>query len=311
MIIPKDAIDSSLKKTLKRSLILLAILLMPLTSKSQSYIPMLDGVFEWHLTSCFSGCLTDVYYINSDTTVQGVNYKILDGFHYISRSFLFREELPNQRVFLSYPAGGKGNEEVLLYDFSLSVGDSFTMKNPITPFPAEGGVFVLDSIIPRILLDGLNHRFYYFSPTATNTNIQSPIWVEGIGSLSLINAPGGTPDVLGAGKVSCYFKNGNLVYSQLDSISACSPVNISLQEKSDYQLKMYPTLVKNELHIEGGTTFNRLQIYNSKGQIVLSEAQFNAKQTHVLSTSNLPSGFYVLYLEKANHRTQSFKFYKL
>tara|TARA_R110001592_G_scaffold243783_1_gene504765 strand:- start:1133 stop:2068 length:936 start_codon:yes stop_codon:yes gene_type:complete len=311
MIIAKDAIDSSLKKTMKRSLTLLVILLISLSSKSQGYIPMLDGASEWHLTSCFSGCLTDVYYINSDTTVQGVNYKILDGFHYISRSFLFREEPANQRVFLSYPDGAKGNQEVLLYDFSLSVGDSFTMKNPITPFPAEGGSFRLDSIIPRQLSDGLNHRFYYFSPTVNNSNIQFPIWVEGIGSLSLINAPGGTPDVLGAGKISCHFKNGNLIYSQLDSISACSPINISLPETAESRLKIYPTLVKNKLHIEGNTAFNRLQIYNSQGQIVLTEVQFNTKQTHTLSTSHLPPGFYVLYLEKANHRTQSFKFYKL
>lgn len=311
MIIPKDANDSSLKRTIKKSLTLLILLLISLSSKSQGYVPMLDGAYEWHLTSCFSGCLTDVYYINSDTTVQGVNYKVLDGFHYISRSFLFREELANQRVFLSYPDGGKGNQEVLLYDFSLSVGDSFTMKNPITPFPAEGGLFRLDSIIPRQLLDGLNHRFYYFSPTANNSNIQFPIWVEGIGSLSLINAPGGTPDVLGAGKISCHFKNGNLIYSQLDSISACSTINISLPERSELGVKIYPTRVKNELHIEGGTAFNKLQIYNSQGQIVLTQAQIYADQTHTVSTLNLPSGFYVLFLEKANHRTLSFKFYKL
>ncbi len=310
-MIPKHAIDSVLKRTLKSSLIFLAFALMPLGSKAQNYIPMLDSTREWHLTSCFSGCITDVYYINSDTLVQGVNYKVLDGFHYISRSFLFREELANQRVFLSYPAGGKGNEEVLLYDFSLSVGDSFSMKNPITPFPAEGGLFILDSIIPRQLLDGLNHRFYYFSPTTNNSNIQFPIWVEGIGSLSLINAPGGTPDVLGAGKISCHFKNGNIIYSQLDSISACIPMNISLPESLEPQFKIYPTLVNNTLHIEGGSAINRLHIYNSKGQIVLKKKQFSPSETQLLPTTSLPSGCYFLHLEVANHSTQSFKFFKL
>ena len=46
--------------------------------------------------------------------------------------------------------------------------------------------------------------------------------------MSLINAPGGTPDVNGSGKLSCYFNDGNLVYSQLDSISQCVFANPNL-----------------------------------------------------------------------------------
>ena len=65
--------------------------------------------------------------------------------------------------------------------------------------------------------------------SSLNSSInENPIWIEGIGSLSLINSPGGTPNVNGAGKLSCYFNNGNSVYSQLDSISSCVFTNPSL-----------------------------------------------------------------------------------
>jgi len=307
-MIAKCAIDF-MKKI---GLILLPFMLIPLGSKAQNYIPLLDVAREWHLTSCFSGCLTDVYYINSDTTIQGVNYKVLDGFHYISRTFLFREELATQKVFLSYPAGGKGNEEVLLYDFSLRVGDSFNMKNPITPFPAEGGVFMLDSIVPKMLLDGLNHRFYYFSPGPNNSNFQLPIWVEGFGSLSLINAPGGTPDVLGAGKISCHFRNGALVYSQLDSLSACTPINVNINDADRSPLYIYPTSVSDKLHIKGANDFVAIKIYDVKGRLMLAQnLDKTDNEVQPLSTTFMPSGLYFLHLEGVKQVPQTFKFVKL
>ena len=56
----------------------------------QDYKPLLDNTNEWHVTNCYFGCLTDVYFTDGDTLVEGNNYKVLDGFHYISRSFLLR-----------------------------------------------------------------------------------------------------------------------------------------------------------------------------------------------------------------------------
>ena len=74
------------------------------------------------------------------------------------------------------------------------------------------------------LQNGLYYEIFYLSSLSANIN-ESAVWIEGIGSLSLINAPGGTPDVNGPGKLSCYFNSGNLVYSQLDSINTCVWVN--------------------------------------------------------------------------------------
>jgi len=280
-------------------------------SQAQNYIPLLDGPKEWHLTSCFSGCLNDVYYINSDTTIQGQNYKVLDGYHYISRTFLLREEAANQKVFLSYPAGTKGNEELLLYDFSLSTGDTFTMNNPITPFPTNGGAFVLDSIIGKMLLDGLNHRFFYFSPTANNPSIEQPVWVEGLGSLSLINAPGGTPDVLGPGKVSCFFTNGNLVYSQLDSIEDCTFSSVGLSQLKARSLSLFPTVAEDYITLKGPLRGQRVAIYNSKGRRVFEQkmADSETKQQQI-AVSFLAPGLYHLHLQEKGATSQNFKFIK-
>ena len=91
------------------------------------------------------------------------------------------------------------------------------MSNPITPFPSNGGFYKLDSIVSQNLLDNQSHKFFYLSPTASNqSSDELPVWIEGIGGLTLINGPGGTPDINRVGKISCYFNDGFLSYSQLD-----------------------------------------------------------------------------------------------
>lgn len=192
----------------------------------QSYQEMLNHDIEWQLTSCNNGCITDVYFTDGDTLHNGFNYKMLNGYHYISKTFWLRENTNDQKIFLSFLQNNI-RKEVLLYDFNLSKGDSININNPISPFPANPGMYIVDSTSTIQLNDGLYYEHFYLSSLNPSIN-ENPIWIEGIGSLSLINSPGGTPNVNGAGKLSCYFNNGNSVYSQLDSISSCVFTNPSL-----------------------------------------------------------------------------------
>ena len=63
----------------------------------------------------------------------------------------------------------------------------------------------------------------------------------------MINAPGGTPDVNGSGKLSCYFNDGNLIYSQLDSISACVYTNPNLSSFNIQQIDESAILFYSDL----------------------------------------------------------------
>ena len=193
---------------------------------AQSYKQMLDHDSEWHLTVCNNGCITDIYFTDGDTLYNNYNYKILNGYHYISKTFWLREDVISERVYLSF-IQNSNRKEVLLYDFNLQKGDSININNPISPFVSNPGLYLVDSTINKQLNDGLYYDHFYLSPLSSQIN-ESAVWIEGIGSLSLINAPGGTPDVNGSGKLSCYFNDGNLIYSQLDSISACVYTNPNL-----------------------------------------------------------------------------------
>ncbi|MEZ4817881.1 MAG: hypothetical protein R2776_07935, partial [Flavobacteriaceae bacterium] len=145
---------------MNRFLIITFLLLTHWKGISQEYVPLLDQVNEWHFTNCYFGCLTDIYFTDGDTIVDNKTHKILDGYHYISRTFLLREDIPAKQIFLT-KVNETANEEYLLYDFSLTEGDIFAMNNPITPFPEDGGDFVLDSIRYRTLVDGNDYRHFY------------------------------------------------------------------------------------------------------------------------------------------------------
>ncbi|MEJ6749656.1 MAG: hypothetical protein QNK60_06990 [Flavobacteriales bacterium] len=204
--------------------LLLVLLCVPLmTLSQQTYNEMLTHDIEWQLTSCNNGCITDVYFIDGDTIYNGYNYFILNGYHFISKTFWLREDIQNQTVYMSFVYNNI-RKEVLLYDFDMEIGDSINISNPISPFVTNPGYYIVDSLVSLELQNGLYYEVFYLSSSSVNIN-ESAVWIEGIGSLSLINAPGGTPNVNGPGKLSCYFNKGDLVYSQLDSINTCILVN--------------------------------------------------------------------------------------
>ncbi len=271
---------------------------------AQDYKPLLDNTNEWHFTNCYFGCLTDVYYTSEDTLVAGNNYKILDGFHYISRSFLLREDVPAQRVYLRKLSNNGNGQEYLLYDFSLEEGESMQMYNPITPFPEYAGTFVVDSIRARILEDGQAYKHYYFSPDPTNNiSDNNCVWVEGVGSLSIINAPSGLPDINGVGHLSCFFKQGELFYTNLDSISGCSP---TLGNRPP-QVQLKPRIVVDPaaqiIHVQSNSVFDVLKLYNVNGQLLAQQAI--TPQTRFAWPMNLTQGIYFVAVGSTERGQQS------
>ncbi len=273
---------------------------------SQDYKPLLDDFNEWHITSCHFGCLTDVYYTDGDTIVDGKTHKILDGFHYISRTFLLHEEVANKKVYLTTVSSGI--EEYLLYDFSLTEGDSIHMRNPITPFPDDAGFFILDSIRSRTLADGNDYRHYYFSPTASNTiSTNNAVWVEGVGSLSIINAPSGDPDINGAGHLSCFFKEAELFYANLDSISGCEPLILGLKDpKQELQnVEIYSS--EAACYLKNTTNVKDLVVYDLLGRKQKQMVNEDHASTLSFDISSLEAGIYIIVIYNHRYQKRTFK----
>jgi hypothetical protein len=262
----------------------------------QQYVPLINDYNEWQFTTCYFGCLNDGYYTDGDTIVDGQDYKILDGYHYISRTFLLREDVLEKKVFLNF-VEETGNTEYLLYDFSLSIDDSIDMKNPLSPFIEDAGYYNVDSIIPRPLVDGNDYRHFYLSPSASNVvSTTNAIWIEGAGSLSLINAPGGEPDINGVGHLSCFFKNGDYFYANLDSIDSCEPTIILNINENNYPLSNIIVSTNNMINscqLVNVENVKLIDIYNINGGRINSYTNHGNKEFK-FDTSAYQSGVYFI-----------------
>lgn len=263
---------------------------------AQEYVPMLDDRNEWHLISCYLGdCFRDVYYTDGDTIVNGQPHKILDGYHYISRTFLLHENTEEKKVFLTTTIDGQVDQK-LMYDFNLAEGDTINLFNPITPFPADGGYFHLDSIRMKTIEQGQLAKHFYLSPTISNTQSQGyyPIWVEGLGSLSMVTAPGGNPDYDGAGKISCFFKNEVLFYFDDEMTDQCNSI-LSTQSVGENSSEIKFTVHQSKGILKGSQPINKIEMFDLSGRKILTQSVSNQNQLE-FDLNGFNKGIYFLWV---------------
>ena len=261
---------------------------------AQPYIPILGQLTEWNTVSCSNGCSIDSYNSSGDTLVDGKNYQILDGFHYIQGNFLIREDVTERKVYMKTLVSHTLLDEYPIYDFSLEDGDTTHVYNPISPLPEDGGLFVVDSIVSRPLETG-NHRFFYLhavDPVLSAS--ESTVWVEGVGSLSLINSPsaGPTPN----NHLACQSKDGILQYAFIDSVGSCA--NLAVSENTEAPtFQLYPTVITDQVEVRCSEPrqFN-VKVFSMSGQLHYSSDKLR-DSVHLISATDLPSGLLVFVIE--------------
>lgn len=192
----------------------------------------------------------------------------------------------------------------LLYDFSLEEGDTFEMKNPFSPFPAEGGLFVLDSIRNRSFQETQIRRYFYFSPHPENTvSNQNAIWIEGVGSLSIINAPGGYPKLNSVGSLTCFYKNYSLFYTdEIEETPICDEIILNTDEFISLRPEVVFHTSSKELIIKSNEKWHSCKLYDVLGQhLVTNDAQDQSSCS--LQELTLPNGIYLVKIVFDNHVT--------
>jgi len=186
-------------------------------------------------------------------------------------------------------------DEYLLYDFAKNEGDTMELFNPNSPFIGNPGFFKLDSIRLRPLEDGNSYRHFYWSPTPGNTTyIAYPVWVEGVGSLSLINAAGAQPDFNGVGQLNCFFKNSDAFYVNLDSIVSCEPIHmLGINEFKDSDWSIYPNPSSDFIQINGLKAETSVEVISCAGELIKQDEIGGQCQMDI---SSLKEGIYFIRL---------------
>jgi hypothetical protein len=288
----------------------MTISVQPVQGHAQAYIPMLDGYSEWHVTNCYFGCNTDKYYTIGDTVINLKHYTFLDKFHY-NKNFLIREDTSSRKVYMRLLADTGAPKEYLLYDFSAQVNDTVSIQNPGSPYPKYAGSFVVDSVILKPLLTKSHRHFYLHSLDTITSVTKNTIWVEGIGSLCLINTPGASPQINEVGRLSCFFHNGINTYAQLDSITDCIPVYpLGVEDiftpryfKVSQDFNSQQVFIK-ALQENSGL---KIYIYNTAGQL-----QFFAEDKRkeiVIPTGRFSGGLLLLKLETDKGYINTYKLF--
>ncbi len=244
------------------------------------YHPMLENP-SWVVTIAnFGG--SDNVVINSgvEVAIDGVTYKKFTDTVWGDDVFL-REDIPNKKVYRRI-----NNADVLLYDFSLTVGSTITLSNGL-------GYNVM-SVTDIPAADGTTRKRIYL-----NNFITSETWIEGVGSPGHPLKPSyelpSDPYIY----TQCSFQNGANIYN-LGLINTGTPTDCAFLGQAENPiatLSISPNPLRTVASISAGRDLSNAQImiYNSVGQIARRIDNLNGNQI-LLEKGNLARGIYLLRL---------------
>ncbi len=269
---------------------------------------MLGNFTEWYVGRTFTGVSSyDFYTAWGDTLIDGKHYQFLNFYHF-NNNFVIREEVDSGKVYMRIPPEPSQNFDHLIYDFSLEVGDSINVLNPAAPAPPSPGYYYVDSVKYQNLYADTRKVLYLSQRDERGDGYNFTLWIEGIGSGSLINTPGSAPDTTGIGFLKCYYKDQQAYYiDDTDtSFAPCQSYFTSLEEVSTVnELFIYPNPANNEIWLNikkaDGETVVGASVYDFSGRVVL-EGIILSDSSNIIDISQLPSGIYLLKL----HGSESF-----
>lgn len=249
----------------------------PAKSQSYTYAPFPVNNFVWEGYTYFSAQSQSwveywTYSNQGDTVVNGITY------HKIASGTFTRED-SLMRVYLS--SNLFSANEKLLYDFSLSVGDTLLSGQT---------TFVIDSVDTITYYNTIRKTLY--SHWINGALRGNDVWIEGIGSnrgpLGVWHMYSGP----GHNSVLCSAKeNNDIKFQRNDGVSNnCSHFS-GLDEIS---LSLYPNPVANAITISSENSAELdVFIYDAMGNNLFTQKNVESFPYRV-SISHFPKGCYVL-----------------
>ncbi|MBP1645027.1 MAG: hypothetical protein H6Q16_602 [Bacteroidetes bacterium] len=280
---------------MKKTLIILSICLISLSSKisySQSQNTIVDTNSIWSIYNelVIAESIPTSYYIHlkGDTIIDSKHYikvwtnndlSLTDDIEFHA---LIREE--NQKTYVRYYHSGMDSilGENLLYDFSLSNGDTFNLNIYEEVFSFNvcvDSIQINNEMRKRIILSG--------------NFISNMTWVEKIGCLE---AGLLYESLFGVGvieKLLCYYYNDNVLYSNPE-FNYCNIVGINYPRKEENQIKVYPTIIDKEINISSDKYPISLSIIDLFGREVFRKEINNNR---AINLDFLKEGAYIIKLK--------------
>lgn len=279
---------------MKKLILISASFIFSVMAFCQDYYPLVQENNEWNvLQVIFEGgnpwdttFFTQMYMISGDTIINELAYK---------KVFKSEEEIPvnweyegsireeDEKVwYISH----FNNEETLIYDFTLNVGDTMVFQYQ--------SVMVVDSITFHEI-GGMERKHVYFS--YIDFSPYRELWIEGIGSNYGVLSSGSGGSVGGWTWLLCMSENGELVYMN-PNFNSCFLISTDINEIKTFNFIIYPNPTYGLLIIENlnNTKINSIRLVDLFGQTIKT---FKNNQT-TLDLTRMTSGSYMLILGTEN-----------
>lgn len=285
-------------------------------TQSYEYIPIVkEGLQIWTTDQKYGQYNEQYRYerlalTEEDTIIDGKSYKKL--YSFTEREFDIEtatfvcgiRENENKQVFV---ASYHNQQEFLLYDFSLTEGDSILVESN-----SEYDLYFNVTDVDTIDYNGVERR----KITLQFYNYAWVTWIEGIGNIegllmdwrSYTMAMDPMPNV----RLRCYEHNEECLYSDFsfnESIYDCyTPLYTGLEEnETQNNILLYPNPAKERLYINTSIPIKQMTICNLLGQEI--QKYNNLETTSSINISGLNEGVYFvkIYTEKVVHTTKIIK----
>jgi len=302
---------------MKKLLVLIFVLVAVTSVTAQNYFPMPDSNAVWRTNWSNLGC-TNLglpgsmyqYLLTGDTIINNQNYVKIERTGFISpycppysygRQIIgyqgaYRNDVAEKKVYYVFP---DSTNEILLYDFSLAVGDTIKgyFATPNVTICQDLKVSSVDTIVLN------NQQRRRLNVTGSFCGYD---FIEGIGSThGLLESPQTMEE---AGELICFTQNDTLIYLS-NPFETCEIISSSEEFVKPDNIKIHPNPVKGSFtitisHIENPVT---IEIYDLMGVCWLKRTNIVSNQTQI-DVSSLPAGLYIV---KTSNGSQLFGVMKI
>jgi len=242
-------------------------------------------------------------YIDGDTLVNSKQYEKIYKLGYNPNCSLitygpgyvgsYRNDTSEKKVYFLEKSQ---TEEILLYDFSLSVGDTVpqTYINYSYPF------LVVDHIDSILIGSNYHKRFYYLQESYPTIMV-----IEGIGAHTGLLEPMEIFDQYHY--LRCFHLDNELLFINADSCNletdTCISVSIFSPRIDDIKIKVFPNPAYDLLHINTSSQNDiavsyQFVVRDTHGKLHLTQTLFSSHT--LLPLKELIPGLYIWTIEKEN-----------
>ena len=287
---------------MKTKLLLIQLIIFSNFLKGQTnvYFPFSETSAHWQIQCQDNGNPGTILYENSsyylngeDTIIESISYKKLIGNDVMTPLVGLRNDIENKKVyaFTEVDFWISAPREILLYDFSLLVGDTFK----VWPMVGCDSILVVESIDSIFIGNSYRQKINYSSQNGEIVSV-----IQGIGSI------GGLFNYYSCFELACnlcaYDDDSVLFVPSSFCTSAIPEYGLSVKLK----ISPNPFSIFTTLNIPIDLKNATLNLFNSYGQLAKTIKDISGK-SYILQREDLTNGIYYAQLIEDNKIVSSEK----